>query len=179
MNFLVDLDDVVVDTTREVLRIYNKEPIIGEWDKIIGLDSDLILKSIDTFTFWQTLPKMKHADELIEFISAHTDKWAFFSKPTENPESWAGKASWIKLNYPQYLDRLTLGRIKERYGSHQHCLIDDRRENIDAFRRHGGMAIPFPSMNGHFPWTPGQMKDPVSVVRREFYKMETGTFYKK
>ena len=54
MNFLVDLDDVVVDTTREVLRIYNKEPTIGEWDKIIGKDSDEILKSIDTFTFWQT-----------------------------------------------------------------------------------------------------------------------------
>lgn len=176
MKYLLDMDEVLVDLNNTIYKFYNIEPTIGEWEQIPGKTAEQVLADVDNFTFWQTLPKMPWADELVSLMKNYN--FAFLSCPTHNPESWAGKAAWIKLHYPEYLDRLILTREKFRLASHQHCLIDDRKCHIDAFEKSGGKVIPFPSRNGHYKFTSQDMSSPVDYVRRILNKIETQIIHK-
>lgn len=170
---LLDLDGVLVDLEKRIYGHYNIVPKIGEWEDNIGKTDGEILKEVESFEFWRDLPKLPWADELIDFIASQTDNWGFLSTPTGNPDCWAGKQAWMQINYPKHAKRLILAREKFRLASHRHVLIDDRKKNLDSFKKAGGEIIPFPSRNGHYPWTEQEMTDPVSVVRKQFLKIET------
>jgi 5'(3')-deoxyribonucleotidase len=179
MKYYIDMDEVIVDLNTSVFAFYGISPTIGEWEQVPNRTPEQILDDIDCFEFWRDLPKMPWADELIELVNSTSDKWIFLSCPTPNPESWAGKAAWIKIHFPQYLSRLTLVRDKWRIASHQSCLIDDRKHHIDLFAKNGGHTIPFPSKNGQFPWSEEQMKNPVDYVRKCINRVETARIVKQ
>lgn len=164
MKYFIDMDEVLVDLNSSVFKFYNVTPTLGEWEQIPGKTEAEILEDIDTFEFWRDLPKMPWADNLINFISNNCTDWAFLSCPTLKPESWAGKSAWIKIHYPQHINRLVLTREKFRLASPHHCLIDDRKNHLEKFKSRGGNIIPFPSRNGHFDWSEAQMNDPLYFV---------------
>lgn len=176
MNYVIDIDRVLADLDTPIFKHFYVEPDeTGDWSSNIGMKDEDILQEVDCFEFWRDLPVLPWAYELVDLISSINDHWMFCSHPTNNPESWSGKAEWIQIHFPKYYDRLILTRDKSQIASHKHCLIDDYKVNNDAFQKRGGHVIPFPfaRCRGLYNWTPAQLADPVGYIEKEIRKVET------
>jgi hypothetical protein len=97
--------------------------------------------------WFESLPKMDGADELIEFATSNFEHVEFLtatgSTPKDGPQQ---KRNWLQKNYPG-LKAITVGASKEKavYANPRSILVDDRTKAIDPWTRAGGVGILFTS----------------------------------
>lgn len=110
------------------------------WGKVSWYDKNVA-------PFFESLPKMKDADQLIKFATDNFEKVKFLTAsgttPKDGPDQ---KRRWIAKNYPG-IDVIVVTKSPEKaiYANPRAILVDDRDKSIDPFRRAGGIGILFTS----------------------------------
>jgi 5'(3')-deoxyribonucleotidase len=95
--------------------------------------------------FFESLPKMRGADKLMDFITTHFDDVALLTAtgttPRDAPEQ---KKNWGKKSFPG-IEVKTVQRSVEKaiYANPRAILIDDRDAAIGPWRKTGGIGILF------------------------------------
>jgi len=94
--------------------------------------------------FWAGMPWMPEGEELYKYIKKY--KPTILTSPSRNENSKIGKGVWVKRNMsgvPLKFGYQAQG--KARFAGPNKILIDDRTENINAWKAAGGIGILFKS----------------------------------
>jgi len=94
--------------------------------------------------FWAGMPWMPEGEELYKYIKKY--KPTILTSPSRNENSKIGKGVWVKRNMSD--TPLKFGyqaQGKARFAGPNKILIDDRTDNISAWKAAGGIGILFKS----------------------------------
>lgn len=159
----LDVDGVLSDFVYASLahhglptNVYDHPDAKGIWDieKVVGWESKRFWDPLATHDFWAKIPLMPDAMKIIvllerrfgdniTLLTAHSK----FSNEPNNHHFSSGRHAWINTHLPEYRDKFFIGRQKWRLAHSGTVLIDDKDENIAAFKKAGGRAITVPR-----PW---------------------------
>ena len=142
---------------------------VGKWTGQIIKEAKGIDFNWDDFgyTFWLNLEKTSLCDDLIR--TAHNiagSPYVFLaSRPTNNPQCWAGKVAWVQNNLPEWIHKnLILIRQKDLLAKSDTVLIDDCPTNCANFKEAGGCVIPVCR-----PWNGGDTPDERVITALRLY----------
>lgn len=152
LKALVDVDGVIADFYMSALRVCGAtkdecERIVepGDWHVTRAFypqDSDFWGMVDKTPDFWEFLDETKEAHQILEACeNQFKDRIRLLTAPPLSPESYRGKALWIKRHFPRYYRKLFIGPSKEFLAHPGMVLIDDSDKNCDLFKSEGGQAI--------------------------------------
>ena len=155
MNVYCDIDGVLADFSGGVLRAFglpenllqnivdkNGGRIPWTWFPEVGLQLDQV-NDICTSDFWAGLDWMPDGKEILELIEDEFgyDNIYLLTTPMPNVGSYDGKIRWVQNHIPRFLNRTIITQApKYIFANDNAILIDDRDENIEAFRQHKGHA---------------------------------------
>jgi hypothetical protein len=99
--------------------------------------------------FFESLPKTKDADKLVQFATDNFDDVAFLTAsgttPKDGPEQ---KRRWVEKHYPgMRVIVVTKSAEKAVYANPRSILVDDRDKSINPWRKAGGVGILHTSVN--------------------------------
>lgn len=153
MRVFVDLDGVVVNFHEPASKafpgiVYPKEGILDfTWlyDQVKHDHSvaDFMGKIEALPNFWPGLRSFAWMPELIQILEENcSDNWYFLSAASQNPESWSGKADWVKRYFGvKGIHRLILVHgAKTKVVSSDAILIDDKLEHCKDWQDKGGLG---------------------------------------
>lgn len=182
-----DYDDVIVDFRSAACRVHKVKPQLvaeyqepGEWcmTKPIGLAKGL-KEGITQYEFWRPIAGAGHqfwsmlkptpwCKEMLELLE-ELDSWRFLTAPSQAVTSYSGKIeSMRKLMRDPNFDDFHITRHKSDFATPQSVLIDDRDENVQAFKTAGGYGIVFPTRGNCLH---RRADDPVSYVRERLEQL--------
>jgi 5'(3')-deoxyribonucleotidase len=139
---LVDMDgvlsdmDTMMDDITDGASSQPNYPRGKFWGKVSYYDKNVA-------PFFESLPKMKDADQLIKFVTDNFAKvrilTASGTTPKDGPDQ---KRRWMNKNYPG-IEVIVVTKSPEKaiYANPRAILVDDRDKSIDPFRRAGGIGI--------------------------------------
>lgn len=139
----IDMDGVVADFDMMAKKVTNggyKTPGISNnsiWKAIYHYDSNVA-------PFFESLPKLPGADQLVEFISSNFSNFAFLTATGTTPKNAAEqKRNWVRKHYGNTIKVYTVVKSAEKavYANPRSVLIDDRDKAIDPWKRAGGIGI--------------------------------------
>lgn len=91
-------------------------------------------------TFWSEMDWMKGGGELWDFIVPY--KPVILTSPSRHSGSKLGKKLWVQQNLTPVPEvRFKYGKAKSDYANEKAILIDDRDENLKAFKAKSGLTI--------------------------------------
>jgi 5'(3')-deoxyribonucleotidase len=140
----IDMDGVVADFDTKAIEItkgkYKSEDFSNSqfWKTVYAYNSDV-------GPFFESVPKMKDADELVNYITKNFKNVKFLTAtgttPKDAPEQ---KRNWINKYFPG-IDVITVVNSSHKaiYANPRSILIDDREKAIDPWRKAGGIGILF------------------------------------
>ena len=143
----LDLDGVIVDLVKQVLRHHNKE----ESDlkpNVYDLGISLDVNTNEMFSnwgskVWSLLEPTLEKDSILELISQYYDKRKIIIlTKLSNSASAAGKVSWVKKHLKDYTFAITNNKC--RFANQHALLIDDCDDEVNKFIACGGKAILIP-----------------------------------
>lgn len=157
-----DMDGVLVDWTEGALIEFDQPsryeiPVEKQrsWDWIdhyLDVDGKELWGRIDQNPhFWENLPKLPYADELVRSLLSNFDQSDIdiLTTPSMSDYCYTGKREWLRRNFPdQYLwsyrnfNPLVKKQDLARPG---YLLIDDKPSNCEKWREAGGVAILYPA----------------------------------
>jgi len=158
----LDLDDVLNTFTNYALRFRGaKPPEYSDWP---ACDFDIVANAarfgLKTTAqqfwrglpqeVWATVPKSNICNALIDVCARLVGKDNVFiaTSPVMDGGSHAGKYEWIVANTPSWLHRqYFITPRKWKLSQPGSLLIDDSDENVEKWRRRGGLALTCPR-----PW---------------------------
>jgi 5'(3')-deoxyribonucleotidase len=152
----VDLDGVVADFVGSVLKLHDLDPddilpkMEGSYDiqNLLGLSTSEFWGVIDKdFTFWENLPLLPDAKQLMNALEERYKEIYFLSSPSLSPACHFGKATWVAEHFPKYQNKLILTGHKHLLAKKDRILIDDSDKNINRFKAAGGHVLLYPR-----PW---------------------------
>ena len=124
--------------------------------------------------FWKRLRWLKDGRQLLQLVERIVGKEnvRLLSQPTNEAFSYAGKMLWIKRHLPDYVGRSLLGVCKTDAGGPGKILIDDCEENIEAWKKLGGIGILVPrpwnrlGEAGYVPhqWVEARLRDELQLA---------------
>ncbi len=148
----VDMDGVVADFNGRVLELAGMpgakgEP--GEYEifKALGITHDRLWEIINGDPgFWPGLEPYPWAKDLVRSVAelVGQENTYFFTSPSRNPQSTAGKVEWIYQHFPAYKRQFFIGPHKWQCASTRTVLIDDRDSTVKRFQEYGGWALLYP-----------------------------------
>ena len=144
MNF-VDLHGVLIDfvgqcNERFDVDIYSDPKHHGDWHAPAKVIPDFVRRvSEQEAEFWATMALLPKAHELI----ANFDSPIISTTPWGNAASFVGTKALIELHFP---DTPFIFADKKHVLAAGNTLIDDKEENIDMWRRAGGVGILHPGL---------------------------------
>jgi hypothetical protein len=161
MRIFVDLDGVTVDLGKGIRGLFNiQDPYLSEkyrgnchMHKILGLSIDEFFKPMDT-KFWKNLEFTidgKWILSLVEHLFGSKNV-CLLTNHSCRPEVAAGKVLWVEKNLPKYTERLLIGVPKHFCAGPDTMLIDDSDDNVEQFRKFGGVGVLIPR-----PWNSDYM----------------------
>lgn len=103
-----------------------------------------------TEDFWDCLEKTEMCDVLLSTAVSLAGQENVFlaTRPTLNPQSYSGKAVWVRENLPEWTwDQLILIGNKSLLAGPDSLLVDDHPQNCEKFEEAGGTALLVPR-----PW---------------------------
>ena len=157
MVIYLDMDGVVSDAHQAFLTAMGREDLIpnyhvehaGEFDvnKAAGMTAERMWSMVEAVGrgLWSRMPELPWAHELYERLKKVGDV-VFLTTPSQDPESLAGKLEWLHrfTKRGDFKDYIMTAR-KDLLAGPGRMLVDDRLENVTAFREAGGAAILFPA----------------------------------
>lgn len=169
-----DLDDVIVDYTSASLALHGwtrqkfealRRPGVWNGYEVMKISADAYWEPIHKAGpgFWESLPELPHAAELITILQRFGN-WGIATSPSRSVASWVGKANYLHARFT----RAVVGNSHICFDKAQlavpgSLLIDDRQENVERFIEAGGQGIVFPTRGNELY----QLADnPVGYVRR-------------
>ena len=112
--------------------------------------------------FWEALEDTPWCDSIVNLVSEfYGDNWFICSAPSYCDTSYTGKVRWLKQKFGRSFDRFLLSPHKSLFAKPGVVLLDDRQENINQFKFHGGLGILYPSY-GNDLWP--KRYDPIPYV---------------
>lgn len=155
----LDLDGVLVDFTKGVLAFHKREDfpyksLDWDFDKKLGLTPEQFWGGLG-YDFWVGLDWTLEGKEILKLVeSKFGDSIAIITSPPKTGGAVEGKMGWVKREIPKYARKTFVGARKELLASPRKILIDDREENILAFRQAGGLGILVPR-----PWNSNRKEE--------------------
>lgn len=155
----IDMDGVVADFNSRVLELAGmpdaKGPP-GEYEifKALGITHDEMWEIVNGDPgFWPDLEPYPWARDLVRSVAelVGQENTYFFTSPSRDPQSTAGKVEWIYRHFAAYKRQFFIGPHKWQCASPRTILIDDRDTTVEKFREYGGRAVLFPARwnSGH------------------------------
>lgn len=155
INFILDCDGVIADFRKHSLDCIgvSEDELGGGKDKYCFFDwleekkRKELFKHFERQDFWETIPKYPWSDMLVDFCLEHGNvlvmTWAWDSAPG----SFAGKHAWFQKHYPELPHWIGCHSASRNIAAlaPRTILVDDRQENVSAFRDAGGMAFLWPA----------------------------------
>ena len=147
----VDMDGVLTDFERRFEQFAGVDPEEFVAQKTIEFGKtkaneefwDLIDKQIG-IRYWVGMPWMSQGEKLWNYIKKFNP--IILSSPSRDESSRIGKGLWVKRNIPGTPLKLAFKASgKAKYASPTSILIDDREDNIQAWKAAGGIGILFKS----------------------------------
>jgi 5'(3')-deoxyribonucleotidase len=165
MRILLDLDEVLADFVGGACKAWGctKEQVeehweLGQWDiryplsKALGrtevMSSELFWTRINNSeAFWVGLKPTPWMEELWAFCQCLSDDIHIVSAPSRCESSYFGKVKWLRNQFGQNFSNFALTPYKHIFAGPDVILIDDRDENVEAFRKAGGHGLVFPRIH--------------------------------
>ena len=140
LKIFVDMDGVLADFVRGV-----ESPEFLNGPLTNDADYDTRKLELSNKGLFAKLPKMADMDYLVDHIKQSGEYWEILTATGDvnRQRVAADKNQWIKKYVdPNVLITCTIkGRHKAVFANHNHVLIDDRLENIEAWTKAGGEGI--------------------------------------
>ncbi len=185
-RILLDMDDVLLDTTGACLRHMGVKGFnilfdypIAERDIYVAYNC-LTRLTLPPHVFWEhfkrefwaSIPKKSTHSELIALCMGFvgSDNIAICTTPTLCGDCLAGKLDWIQRYFPEYMQRQYIMTPRKFFcASPTTILIDDDEETIEKFRWAKGLGIVYPA-----PWNDNKehMADPMPFIKSELDKCQ-------
>lgn len=151
---LLDMDGVVVDFVRGVLKWYGSDVSYGDitWnlEKTVAptLEPSVFWDNLG-YDFWVNLPFTPKGQLLTQYVLQMfgEENVCICTSPCRTPGSIEGKIEWIRRHIPQLQRRFMVTPVKEFAASKNRFLLDDNNENCKKFNEAGGVSILIPQ-----PW---------------------------
>lgn len=171
----LDMDQVLVDFDLGAAWFFGIHPDkVTEQDRVWDL-TELFNVSWDEFhervnvvgeDFWANLPELPWYEDLFQLAYQYTDNVCILTSPSDfDYTSCAiGKRRWLMER--GYHNELFVVKNKQDFASKGSLLIDDRKENCQAFCNAGGMAVLFPSYANQLASEVGRLKQVEKHMRR-------------
>ncbi len=98
------------------------------------------------FEFWDTMPWTEDGKMILDmaFKKVGRQNVCIATSPSLNPQSAAGKMSWIQREVPELKRQYFIGSAKYFLANPEMALMDDYDRNIGEFIAHGGVGITVP-----------------------------------
>ena len=147
----VDMDGVLTDFERRFEQFAGVTPDEFMAQKKIQFGQekadeqfwDLIDNQIGV-RFWAGMPWMPEGEKLYQYIKK--SKPTILTSPSRDESSRIGKGVWVKRNMPNVPVKFGYKASgKAKYAGPNKILIDDREDNIQAWKAAGGIGILFKS----------------------------------
>ena len=137
----LDLDGVLADFDARVNDIFGKSPSQVPskelWQGIAHFD-----KTVEPF--FENLPMMDDAHDLIRFVDTHFKKWAILTASGYTPKNVAEqKRKWVAKTIHPSINVIVVRKSEEKanYATSNSILVDDRMKSIQPWRNAGGIGI--------------------------------------
>jgi len=171
MKVYLDMDDVLVNYAHNVAKHYNltmdelyanwtpgvyqiyhalKQPDPEVWREIRSQPPE----------FWASMPQFAWSRELFDLCNSLGETWILTS-PINAWSCAAGKVQWLHEFAGDDFYQYHIGKAKWDLARWDKILIDDKEDNINQFRREGGIGILFPAHGNELH---KHKNDPMSVV---------------
>ena len=173
----LDVEETYVNWVEPTLRVLGFDPaaVYERWDAleprpwnlfdVIDYDTALAWTLIDEQgpEFWATLRPFPWARELIA-ACREVAPVTLLTSPSMHPNSYAGKALWMRRSFGEDFHDYAFTRVKHRFAHAGAVLIDDSPHNCRAFttRSDGnptpGRAVLFPGVGNELHYVPGTQR---------------------
>ena len=148
--FYFDMDGVLADFKRGVKEICGITPPMQDASMTKEDDDAMWEKIREADHFYAKLPLMPRAKELFSYVYSNYGSncriLTAVPKPKRNiPEAGEDKKQWVHEQLAEDIEiNIVLKEEKKNYCEGKHCiLIDDYKENIEAWEAMGGTGILF------------------------------------
>lgn len=166
MKVLLDVDGVLANFVQGACDLhgvenpYLRKDSAGHYDivKLLGMPDKEFWEPLGQ-DFWADLPKMEHADTIVELLELTygRDNICILTKPCKTVGCADGKRIWLRKHYPQF--HYLIGSSKSWCAHQGSILFDDFAKNISRFRQANGRAYLVPA-----PWNHLYDVDPLEAV---------------
>ncbi len=170
MKLFLDMDGVLVNFNKGIHDAFNKPYDYATlsskwtfWNDWPNVTFDMVDDAC-THEFWAELPWMHDGEEIFELAIGYFDFNDIYllTSPMPNLGSPSGKWDWVARNLAGLKKQTIITNVDKGLFAGPDCvLIDDKNENIDAFRAAGGRAILVPR-----PWNRGNGVDTAPYIKR-------------
>lgn len=137
----VDMDGVIAGFEEKVREIFGKPmadiPTRQLWSGISRYDKEVE-------PFFETLPMMSDAKELINFVDQNFRKWYILTASGYIPKNVdEQKRRWVAKAISPRVDVVVVRKSPEKanYAHPKAILVDDRRKSIDPWIAAGGIGV--------------------------------------
>jgi len=150
-DVFVDMDGVLTDFERRFEQFAGVTPdeFMAQKEIQYGKEKaneqfwDLVDEQIGV-RFWAGMPWMPEGEQLYKYIKKY--KPSILTSPSRKESSRIGKGVWVKRNMSGIPVKFGYGSSgKAKFAGPNKILIDDREDNISAWKAAGGIGILFKS----------------------------------
>lgn len=158
LQFLLDMDGVLVDFISGALEALNKEykkditleqyaREFGVWDTYdyYGITQEDFWRTIEAVPyFWLDLKPLPWYKELYDYLSSIGDV-TIVTAPSQSMNCIREKYSWLYRYLNLTIKDVVMANKKYLLTAHGNVLIDDYSKNVSEFKGSGGKAVLVPS----------------------------------
>ena len=167
MRVALDMDGVLADFVLHALKTHGREEVyVKSWEieKCLGMSIDQFQNPINRLgkSWWRSMPELPWWKDVVRLAKKHDPEFFFLSSPSVFRGAWEGKRQWVQDRLGKDFKRIVLTEEKHHVASRGKVLVDDSELHIEAWEKHGGIGILFPS-----PWN--SLKDIVKSHEKISY----------
>lgn len=164
-EIILDSDGVLADFVSATLKLHNRTEShddVGHWNyyREWGMTDEEFWDVLRGWEFWHNIEPYPWAQELYSELSK-LGRVTIVTSPSNDPFASAGKQMWFKTHFNLKPKNVFVGGRKELMANPNAILVDDFIDNINLFKKHGGLTVMFPQ-----PWNEaeGTYKDVIERV---------------
>ena len=154
-QLFLDMDGVLIDWNSGVHALHDIPLTPGVWPyklgpagwnfhRQLGMTTEQLFKGQDR-KFWANLQWITDGKEILEVCEKYFDDTiCLLTSPYDADGVVDGRKDWIKREMPKYVERHLIGAYKTACAHPAAILIDDYEDNVQNWRKAGGIGILVP-----------------------------------